>query len=78
MARKPDFTRAQIKNQVEKIQDAIEKLRRETIQRGEDQFRSLTAEEIEKKLKRVNSPFLAGQSYTGWTTPGGSISYYLI
>lgn len=77
MAKKPKFTRAQIKRQVENIQDAIEKLKREGPDRGEDQFRWLTAEEIENKLKRVNSPFLGGQAYTGWTSPGGSISYTL-
>jgi hypothetical protein len=73
MAKKPKFTPAQIKNHVKKIQDVIEQQKREN--QGEH-FRSLTREEIENKLKRVNSPMIIVQ---GWSdaTPGGSV-YYLL
>src|SRR5262249_35561903 len=71
MARKPKFTRAQIKNHIKKIQDAMEKHKREHEQRGEH-FRSLSPEEIEKKLKRVNSPILVGEGWSSTTPPGGT------
>jgi len=61
MAKKPKFTRAQIKNHIKKIQDAMEKRKLEHEQRGE-LFKSITPEEIEKKFKRVNSPMLVGQA----------------
>jgi hypothetical protein len=73
MAKKPKFTPAQIKNHVKKIQEVIEQQKREN--QGEH-FRSLTREEIENKLKRVNSPMITVQ---GWSDahPGGSV-YYLL
>ena len=73
MAKKPKFTSAQIKNKVKKIEDVIEQQKREN--QGEH-FVSLTREEIEKKLKRANSPIITVQ---GWSdaNPGGSV-YYLL
>jgi hypothetical protein len=73
MAKKPKFTPAQIKKKVEEIQEVIEQQKREN--EGEH-FVSLTREEIEKKLKRANSPFITIQ---GWSDahPGGSV-YYLV
>src|SRR5262245_24244312 len=73
MAKKPKFARAQIKNHIKKIQQAMEKQKREHEDRGE-QFRSVTPEEIEKKLKRVNSPIFVGEWWTGQTTPGGTLN----
>jgi hypothetical protein len=73
MAKKPKFTPAQIKNKVKEIQEVIEQQKREN--KGEH-FVSLTREEIEKKLKRANSPIITVQ---GWSDaqPGGSV-YYLV
>jgi hypothetical protein len=73
MAKKPKFTPAQIKKKVEEIQEVIEQQKREN--QGEH-FVSITREEIEKKLKRANSPFITIQ---GWSDahPGGSV-YYLV
>jgi len=76
MARKPKFTPAQIKNHIKNIQEAIEKQRRKHEQKGE-QFVSITPEQIEKKLKRVNSPFITGHGYNPKTTPGGTVPYVL-
>ena len=73
MAKKPKFTPAQIKKKVKEIQEVIEQQTREN--QGEH-FVSLTPEEIEKKLKRSNSPIITVQ---GWSDahPGGSV-YYLV
>lgn len=38
-------------------------------------FTSLSKEEFEKKMKRVDSPMIVWQSWGGSTTPGGTISY---
>jgi hypothetical protein len=69
MAKKPKFTPAQIKKKVEEIQEVIEQQKREN--QGEH-FVSITREEIEKKLKRANSPFI---TIKGWSDahPGGSV-----
>jgi hypothetical protein len=64
MVKKRKFTRTQIKAHIKNIQDAMEQQKREAEKRG-DLFRSLTPEQIEEKLKRANSPFLAGGAYTG-------------
>lgn len=67
------WTAAQVKEQVQRIQQVIEKHRREN---KEQQFTSITPEEIEKKLKRVQSPMIVSQGW-GSTTPGGTINYNL-
>jgi hypothetical protein len=69
----PKFTAAQIKDQIQNIQKAIEKLKREN--KGEH-YTALTAEEIERKLKRVNSPMIVSQGWSG-TTLGGTVPYNL-
>jgi hypothetical protein len=65
------LTPAQIKKQTQKIQEAIDKHKREN---REEHFTSLTPEEIGRKLKRVNSPMIVSQ---GWSpaTPGGTFNY---
>ncbi|MBT1513232.1 hypothetical protein KIP88_22315 [Bradyrhizobium sp. SRL28] len=73
MAKKPKFTAAQIKEQAKKIQQAIERHKREN--EGEH-FTSLTTDEIEKKLKRVNSPMIISQGWNS-TSPGGVVNYNL-
>jgi hypothetical protein len=66
------FTTAQLKEHISSIQKAIEKHKREN--KGEH-FTAITSEEIEKKLKRVNSPMIISQGWTASTTPGGTITY---
>src|SRR2546430_2451098 len=68
------LTAAQIKEQTKKIQDEIEKQRRQ-VKEKEQNFTALTPEEIDKKLKRVNSPSVFYQIWTSSTTPGGTINY---
>jgi hypothetical protein len=65
------LTPAQIKEQTKKIQEAIDKHKRE---HRDEHFTSLTPEEIERKLKRVNSPMIVSQGW-GSTTPGGTFNY---
>jgi hypothetical protein len=57
MTKKSRFTRARIKNHIKNIQEAIEKQRRDHERKGK-RVVSITPEEIEKKLKRINSPFI--------------------
>jgi len=71
-AKSRKWTTAQIKQQIQRIQQAIDKHRRE---HKEENFTSVTPEEIARKLKRVKSPIITGQSWTGSTMPGGSINY---
>jgi hypothetical protein len=71
MAEKP--TSQEIKEKVKKVQDAIEKHKREN---KEENFTGLTPEEIEKKLKRANSPIIVSQGW-GSTVPGGTVNYSL-
>jgi hypothetical protein len=65
------FTAKEIKEQTKKIQDVIAKHKRES---KDEHFASLTPEEIEAKLKRVNSPMFTSSS---WSDPplGGTFSY---
>lgn len=67
------LTAAQIKAQIDRIRKAVEKQKREY--KGEH-FTSVTPEEIEKKLKRVNSPIIVSQGWNS-TTPGGTVNYNL-
>ena len=67
------FTASEVKSQVEKIQKEVEKHKREN--KGEH-FTSVTPEEIERKLKRVNSPMIVSQGWNS-TTPGGTVNYNL-
>jgi hypothetical protein len=66
------WTAAQIKQQVQRIKQAVDKHRREN---KEQNFTSVTPEEIAKKLKRVRSPMIVSQGWTSNTAPGGSINY---
>ena len=72
-SKKPKFTTAQIKEHIRSIQKVIEKHKREN---KSEHFTAVTPEEIEKKLKRVNSPMIVFQGW-GNTTPGGTFNYNL-
>ncbi len=67
------FTAAQIQTHVQAIQKAVEKHRRAG---KSEHFTAVTPEEIERKLKRVNSPIIVSQGWGG-TTPGGAFNYSL-
>jgi hypothetical protein len=67
------FTVAQIKEHIQNIQKITEQAKTEN--KGEF-FTAVTPEEIEKKLKRVNSPMIISQSWGG-TSPGGTVNYNL-
>lgn len=72
-SKKTEFTEAQIKEHIQSIEKAVEKHKSE--KKGEH-FTSVTPDEIEKKLKRVNSPIIVSQSW-GSTMPGGTVDYNL-
>jgi DNA-binding MltR family transcriptional regulator len=52
------FTEAQIKEHIQRIEKVVEKNRAENL--GEH-FTSVTPDEIQMKLKRVNSPMIVSQ-----------------
>jgi hypothetical protein len=74
MVKKPKFTPSQIKEHVKKIQDAIDKHKREN---QLQHFRSITPDEIEKKLKRVNSPFIVSQATVFNAIRGEPLPYHV-
>lgn len=67
------FTPDQIKQHVLAVEKAVEQLRQQA--KGGN-FTALNAKEVERKLNRVNSPFITGQ---GWnhTTQGGTVNLIL-
>ena len=67
------LTPAQIKEHIKNIQKATEKHKQEN--KGEH-FTAVTPQEIERKLRRVNSPMIVSQGWSG-TTPGGTFTYSL-
>ena len=71
--KKGKWTPAKIKEQIQEIQKAVEKQKREN---KSEHFTEITPEEVEKKLKRVNSPMIVSQ---GWNSPpaGGTVNYNL-
>jgi len=69
---KSKFTPAEVKKHTARILELTEELKKKT-KPGEN-VTTITAEEIDAKLKRVNSPMIVGQSW-GQAPPGGIISY---
>ena len=67
------WTEGEIKEHIQRIEKAVEKHKSEN--KGEH-FTSVTPDEIERKLKRVNSPMIVSQGW-GATTPGGTVNYNL-
>ncbi len=68
------FTTTQINEHIRAIQKVIEKHKREN--KG-GHFTAVTPEEIEKKLKRINSPMIISQGWFGTTPAGGTFNYNL-
>ena len=72
MAAKKKAVKTVTKADIQKVREAIEKHRKA----GKfEHFDALTDEEIEKKLKRTNTPFISSLGYSSNTTPGGSFTF---
>jgi hypothetical protein len=70
------FTKAKIKEQIKKIQQALEKEK----SRYRDQNLTVIEvkpEDFERKLKRMKSPFIIGQAFTGSAPAGGTINLHV-
>lgn len=67
------WTAAQIKAHIKKIKQVVEAQKSEN--KGEH-FIAVTPEEIEKKLKRTNSPMIVSEGWSN-TTAGGTLNYTL-
>ena len=67
--------RASLERQVwDKLELELAKFRRDREQKG-DVVSTITREELEKKLNRVNSPMIAGQGWSGSVPAGRSFTY---
>src|SRR5437763_10002131 len=74
---KANWTRREIREHIKKIEEVIEGQRKQ-VKKGEA-FTSVTAEDVERKLQRTNSPMIVSESGT-WTTPmvhGATFTYNL-
>lgn len=65
------FSPDDVQKHVKKVQELVEKHRRE---KKEEHFTAITPEEVERKLNRVDSPFITSMSW-GSGSPGGTITY---
>ena len=65
---------ADIRKAWEKLEPELAKQRKER-ERQSETFTSITREEFEAKLKRVNSPMIVSQSWNNNAPPGGTINY---
>jgi len=65
---------ADIKKAWQKLEPELARQRAERERQGET-FTSITREEFEAKLKRVNSPMIVSQSWNNFAPPGGTINY---
>ena len=67
----PKFTPEQVTEHIKNIAKAVEKHKKEN---KEKHFEAITPEEIEEKLKRINSPIISSLGYGG-ATPGGTFNF---
>jgi hypothetical protein len=65
---------AEIKKAWQKLEAELAKQRREHERQGET-FTSITREEFEAKMRRVNSPVIVSQSWNGIAPLGGTLNY---
>jgi len=72
--KKPKWTAEQIKEHTKKILDFVERQKKEN---KYENFTGITQQEIGNKFNRINSPMIVSQSWSGSTTPGGTINYNL-
>ncbi|MBO0612332.1 hypothetical protein [Thiothrix fructosivorans] len=73
MTTKIKFPAEEVREHIKKIEKVIEKQKQEN---KEVNFTAVTPEEIEEKLRRVDSPMIISQGW-GSTMPGGTINYNL-
>jgi len=71
--KKQGLTKSQIKEKIKKIQDAIEKSK---LEKKFEHFKALTQQEIEKKLRRVDSPMIVSQAWND-SKPGGTMPFWI-
>lgn len=68
---KSKFTPSEIKKHTARILELTEQLKKN---KKDENITTITAEEIDAKLKRVNSPMIVGQGW-GSAAPGGTVNY---
>lgn len=73
MNAKIKFNVDQIRKHIKHIEQVIEKQEKEN---KEENFTAVSPDEIDQKLRRVNSPMIISQGW-GHTTPGGNVNYNL-
>lgn len=73
-ARPKKRTAAEIKRNVEQIEAEIAKEKKKREKAGET-FTSPNRDELERKLRRAQSPFIFFQSWNNTAPPGGTINY---
>jgi hypothetical protein len=66
------FTAAKIKEQTKKIQETIQREKRHY---REQNFTEVTSEDIARKLRRLKSPMIVFQGWSGSAPAGGTINY---
>ena len=67
------WSATEVTEHIKKIQAVVDKHKKEN---KEAHFTAITPHEIENKLRRVNSPMIVSQGWSG-TTPGGTFNYSL-
>ena len=68
---KAKFTPAEVKKHTARILELTEQLKKN---KKDEHITTITAEEIDEKLKRVNSPMIVGQGWGG-APLGGTVNY---
>jgi hypothetical protein len=71
--KKTKWTAAQVREAIKNVEKAVQKFKRENKQ---ENVTVITAEEVEKKLKRVNSPMIISQAWND-AAAGGTVNYNL-
>ena len=67
------WTAAEVKVQVKRVQEAVDKFKRD---HKAEHMTFMSADDVVRKLKRVNSPMIVFQSWNS-AAPGGTVSYSL-
>ena len=71
---KKERSAAEVKRIADQVEAEIAQQRQKLEKRGQT-FVGLNREEIDAKLRRVNSPFISSESWNNTAPPGGSINY---
>ena len=67
------WTAAEVKVQIKRVQEAVDKFKRD---HKAEHMTFMSADDVVRKLKRVNSPMIVFQSWNS-AAPGGTVSYSL-